>query len=47
MSPLTGLVEIYGTEITQAARIACNEINERGGRAIASNFPETKQCFTV
>jgi diguanylate cyclase (GGDEF)-like protein/PAS domain S-box-containing protein len=31
MPPLTGLVEIYGAEITQAARIACDEINERGG----------------
>ncbi len=31
MPPLTGLVEIYGTEITHAARIACDEINERGG----------------
>ena len=31
MPPLTGLVEIYGPEITWAARIACDEINERGG----------------
>jgi diguanylate cyclase (GGDEF)-like protein/PAS domain S-box-containing protein len=31
MPPLTGLVEIYGNEISQAARIACDEINERGG----------------
>ncbi|CAK0747298.1 diguanylate cyclase [Gammaproteobacteria bacterium] len=31
MSPLTGLVEIYGPEIVWAARIACEEINERGG----------------
>jgi len=31
MPPLTGLVDIYGTEITLAARIACDEINERGG----------------
>jgi ABC-type branched-subunit amino acid transport system substrate-binding protein len=31
MPPLTGLVELYGPEITRAARIACEEINERGG----------------
>lgn len=31
MSPLTGLVEIYGPEIVAAARIACAEINQRGG----------------
>lgn len=31
MPPLTGLVEIYGTEIVRAARIACDEINARGG----------------
>lgn len=31
MAPLTGLVEIYGPEISWAAQIACNEINERGG----------------
>ena len=31
MAPLTGLVEIYGPEITLATRIACDEINERGG----------------
>ncbi|MGZ5049964.1 MAG: EAL domain-containing protein [Methylobacter sp.] len=31
MSPLTGLVKLYGPEITRAARIACDEINERGG----------------
>ena len=31
MPPLTGLVKIYGPEITWAARIACDEINERGG----------------
>ena len=31
MPPLTGLVEIYGTEIVCAARIACDEINEAGG----------------
>ena len=31
MPPLTGLVEIYGPEIVRAARIACDEINERGG----------------
>ncbi|MDO9106409.1 MAG: EAL domain-containing protein [Methylovulum sp.] len=31
MPPMTGLVEIYGPEIICAARIACDEINERGG----------------
>jgi PAS domain S-box-containing protein len=31
MPPLTGLVDIYGAEITHAAQIACDEINERGG----------------
>jgi diguanylate cyclase (GGDEF)-like protein/PAS domain S-box-containing protein len=31
MPPLTGLVNIYGAEIAQAARIACDEINEQGG----------------
>lgn len=31
MPPLTGLVELYGPEINRAARIACDEINERGG----------------
>lgn len=31
MPPLTGLVSIYGTEISHAARIACDEINEGGG----------------
>ena len=31
MPPLTGLVALYGPEITRAARIACDEINERGG----------------
>lgn len=31
MPPLTGLVKIYGPEIVWAARIACDEINERGG----------------
>ncbi|MBH9578118.1 ABC transporter substrate-binding protein [Inhella proteolytica] len=31
MAPLTGLVEIYGPEIVWAARIACAEVNERGG----------------
>lgn len=31
MSPLTGLVGIYGQEIVNAARIACAEINQRGG----------------
>ncbi|MHB8949961.1 MAG: ABC transporter substrate-binding protein [Rhodoferax sp.] len=31
MPPLTGLVGLYGPEIVWAARIACEEINERGG----------------
>lgn len=31
MPPLTGLVGIYGQEIVNAARIACAEINGRGG----------------
>lgn len=31
MPPLTGLVGLYGSEIVQAARIACAEINKLGG----------------
>lgn len=31
MPPLTGLVSIYGTEISRAAQIACQEVNESGG----------------
>jgi ABC-type branched-subunit amino acid transport system substrate-binding protein len=31
MPPLTGLVEIYGREISLAAQIACQEVNESGG----------------
>ena len=31
MPPLTGLVALYGPEIVWAARIACDEINARGG----------------
>ncbi len=31
MPPLTGLVEIYGSEIARAGQIACQEINENGG----------------
>ncbi|MFZ5482597.1 MAG: EAL domain-containing protein [Pseudomonadota bacterium] len=31
MAPLTGLVSLYGPEISRAARIACDEINARGG----------------
>jgi len=31
MPPLTGLAAIYGPEIIWAARIACDEVNERGG----------------
>jgi diguanylate cyclase (GGDEF)-like protein/PAS domain S-box-containing protein len=31
MAPESGLVELYGPEISRAARIACDEINERGG----------------
>ena len=31
MPPLTGLVGLYGGEISNAARIACAEINATGG----------------
>ena len=31
MPPLTGLVGIYGTEISRAGQIACQEVNESGG----------------
>ncbi len=31
MPPLTGIVELYGPEITWAAKIACEEINRNGG----------------
>ena len=31
MPPLTGLVALYGPEIVWAARIACDEVNARGG----------------
>lgn len=31
MAPLTGLVEMYGQEISWAAQIACQEINDQGG----------------
>lgn len=31
MPPLSGVVEIYGTEITRAAQIACKEVNDQGG----------------
>jgi ABC-type branched-subunit amino acid transport system substrate-binding protein len=31
MPPLTGVVGMYGSEITRAAQIACDEINESGG----------------
>ena len=31
MPPLSGLVELYGPEISNAGRIAVDEINERGG----------------
>lgn len=31
MPPMTGIVGMYGQEIVWAARIACDEINERGG----------------
>lgn len=31
MPPLTGLVGIYGSEISLAGQIACEEINEKGG----------------
>ena len=31
MAPLTGLVELYGPEISWAAEIACQEVNKQGG----------------
>lgn len=31
MAPLSGLVALYGTEISHAGRIACDEINAAGG----------------
>lgn len=31
LSPLTGLVSLYGQEITWAGRIACDEVNAAGG----------------
>ncbi|MBF0614899.1 MAG: ABC transporter substrate-binding protein [Magnetococcales bacterium] len=31
MTPLTGLVALYGPEISHAGRIACDEINQNGG----------------
>lgn len=31
MPPLSGLVGIYGTEISRAAQIACQDVNENGG----------------
>lgn len=31
MPPLSGLVGLYGEEITRAAKVACQEINENGG----------------
>jgi len=31
MAPLSGIVELYGPEISWAARIACDEINDNGG----------------
>ena len=31
MPPLTGIVGIYGSEITRAAQIACQEVNDAGG----------------
>ncbi len=31
LSPLTGLVDLYGEEISRAARVACQEVNEQGG----------------
>ena len=31
MPPLTGLVSIYGEEISRAGQIACQEVNENGG----------------
>ncbi len=31
MAPLSGIVRLYGTEISNAGIIACNEVNEAGG----------------
>ncbi len=31
MPPLTGIVSLYGNEISQAGKIACEEINQNGG----------------
>lgn len=31
LAPLSGLVKLYGQEISWAGRIACDEINEKGG----------------
>ncbi|MCB1140987.1 MAG: EAL domain-containing protein [Leptospiraceae bacterium] len=31
MAPLTGIVSMYGEEISRAAKIACRQINENGG----------------
>jgi PAS domain S-box-containing protein len=31
MTPLSGVVELYGQEISRAAQIACQEVNESGG----------------
>lgn len=31
MAPMSGLVKMYGPEISWAGRIACDEINEKGG----------------
>lgn len=31
LAPLTGLVSLYGADISRGARIACDEINQRGG----------------
>lgn len=31
MAPLTGIVSLYGSEISHAAQIACDEVNEAGG----------------
>lgn len=31
MPPLTGLVGIYGEEVSRAGQIACQEVNKNGG----------------
>jgi len=37
LTPLTGLVEIYGEEIALAGKIACQQVNDEGGHATITN----------